>query len=374
MGLFLERPERAGKDYLLYRDEATEGYNITPNFFISGLLSKDLSYKDAELEYRRDEEPLMHFKNRLFDRDTLLLQHYDINFLFVLALYGNGNSGAKESFKEEARERFRKHFISYLERRYQFFSLQKKPDDGIGMEECISKHFRDIIGKTFRPYNDRDILYLSCETKEEYREQNLQLISQLSQDFIVRDYKLGTDPRQNIEHYSEVIARALPNDGREIRKLSYADMPEEVFLFGGYRTDKGQKDWIDEHKLYNVRYNATRSGTIGAIKDVAVAARFLVLYEIGADSHPDPHVYLIASHTKYSQLVMQRMGYPNPHGSYLIYRIFAEVQFDGINIDAVLEKARIEELERLRKAGELTEGWENNWKGTPIYHKGKDLI
>ncbi len=374
MGLFLEHPERAGQDYLIYRDEATEGYNITPNFFISGLLSKELSYKDAELEYRRDEEPMMHFKNRLFDRDTLLLQHYDINFLFVLSLYGGGNSGAKEAFRDEAREQFRKHFISYLEKRYQFFSLQQKPETEGGMEGSINKHFRDIIGKTFRPYDDRDILYLSCEKKEEYHEQNLQLISQLSEDFIVRAYKLGTDPRQNIEQYTEVIASAMSKADGSHRKLNYADMSEEVFLFGGYRTDKNQKAWIDEHKLYNVRYNITRSGTIGGVKDVAVAARFLVLYEIGTDNHPESHVYLIASHTKYSQVVMQKMGYPDPHGSYLIYRIFAEVQFDGIDIDAVLAKARIEEMERLRIAGELTEDWEEKWKGTPIYYKGKDLI
>ena len=242
------------------------------------------------------------------------------------------------------------------------------------MEGSINKHFRDIIGKTFRPYDDRDILYLSCEKKEEYHEQNLQLISQLSEDFIVRDYKLGTDPCQNIEHYTEVITSAMPKADGSHRKLNYADMPEEVFLFGGYRTDKNQKAWIDEHKLYNVRYNITRSGTIGGIKDVAVAARFLVLYEIGADNHPESHVYLIASHTKYSQVVMQKMGYPDPHGSYLIYRIFAEVQFDGIDIDAALEKARAEEIERLRMAGELTEEWEKKWIGTPIYFKGKDLI
>ncbi len=374
MGLFLEHPERAGRDYLIYRDEATEGYNITPNFFISGLLSKELSYKDAELEYRRDEEPVMHFKNRLFDRDTLLLQHYDINFLFVLSLYAGSNEGAKETFRGEAREMFRNHFIKYLEQRYQFFSLQQKTDKEGGIEQSIRTHFRDIIGKTFRPYNDRDILYLSCESKEEFREQNLQLISQLSQDFIVRDYKLGTDPRQNIEHYTESIASAIPREGVSLRKLNYADMAEEVFLFGGYRSDKGQKAWIDERQLYNVRYNVTRSGTIGGIKDVAVAARFLVLYEIGAESHPNPHVYLIASHTKYSQVVMQKMGYPDPHGSYLIYRIFAEVQFDGIDVKAVLEKARIEEMERLRIAGELTEDWERKWKGSPIYYKGKDLI
>ena len=374
MGLFLEHPERAGLDYLIYRDEATEGYNITPNFFISGLLSKEHSYKDAELEYRRDEEPMMHFKNRLFDRDTLLLQHYDINFLFVLSLYGGANEGAKETFRTEARELFRKHFIKYLEQRYQFFSLQQKPDKNGGMEDSISRHFRDIIGKTFRPYNDRDILYLSCETKEEYREQNLQLISQLSQDFIVRDYKLGTDPRQNIEHYTEVIATAIPQNGGSQRKLNYADMAEEVFLFGGYRADKNQKEWIDEHRLYNVRYNVTRSGTIGGIKDVAVAARFLVLYEIGSEENLEPHVYLIASHTKYSELVMQKMGYPDPHGSYLIYRIFAEIPFDGVDVNKVLNRAKIDEMERLRKEGKLTDDWEKNWIGTPIYYKGKDLI
>ena len=374
MGLFIEHPERAGEDYLVYRDEATEGYNITPNFFISGLLSKELSYKDAELEYRRDEEPMMHFRNRLFDRDTLLLQHYDVNFLFVLSLYGGGNSGAKEAFRDEARERFRKHFISYLERRYQFFSLQLKPDGGCSMEQSIKKHFRQIIGKTFRPYNNRDILYLSCETKEEYREQNLQLISELSQDFIVRDYKLGTDPRQDIDHYTEVITVAFPKEDNTKRKLNYADFPEEVFLFGGYRSEKGQKEWIDNRNLYNVRYNATRSGTIGGIKDMAVAARFLILYDLNAEEHTEAHVYLIASHARYTQMVMENMKYPEPHGSYLIYRIFAEVQFEGVDVDTVLEKARLAEMERLRIAGELTEDWEGKWKGTPVYYKGKDLM
>ena len=374
MGLFLAHPERAGQDYLIYRDEVTEGYNITPNFFISGLLSKERTYKDAELNYRKDEEPMMHFKNRLFDRDTLLLQHYDINFLFVLSLYGGGNEGAKETFRDEAREMFRKHFISYLEKRYQFFSLQQKPDKEGSFEDNISNHFREIIGKTFRPYNDKDILYLSCETKEEYREQNLELISRLSQDFIIRDYKLGTDPRQNIEHYTQTIATIMPKGNGHQRKLNYADMAEEVFLFGGYRTDKGQKAWIDKHNLYNVRYNVTRSGTIGGIKDVAVAARFLVLYEIGANTHPKPHVYLIASHTKYSQLVMQRMGYPDPSGSYLIYRIFAEVEFEGIDINSVINKAKEEEKERLIKEGNLKANWEREWQGTPIYYKGKDLI
>lgn len=373
MGLFLDHPERAGQDYLIYRDEVTEGYNITPNFFISGLLSKDLSYKEAELEYRRDEEPMLHFKNRLFDRDTLLLQHYDVNFLFILALYGSGNSGAKEAFREEARERFRKHFISYLEKRYQFFSLQHKPGRAKSMNDAIDRHFREIIGKTFRPYNDKDILYLSCECKEEYIEENHNLIASLSEDFLIREYKLGTDPRQHIEHYTETIISVLP-DAPELRHLTYADMAEEVFLFGGYRSDKPHKAWIDEHKLYNVRYNSARSGSVGRIKDNAVAARFLVLYEIGADSHPEPHVYLIDAHERYSQLVMTRMGYPDPKGSYLVYRIFAEVKFDGIDVEAVLNKARLAEKERLCLNGNLSEDWEARWIGTPIYFKGKDLI
>ena len=72
------------------RDDVTEGYNIIPNFFISAKLNENFDYSDDGIEKtdrKQNKHKKMQFKNRLFDRDTLLLFHYDVNFLFVLSLY-----------------------------------------------------------------------------------------------------------------------------------------------------------------------------------------------------------------------------------------------------------------------------------------------
>ncbi len=59
------------------RDEVTEGYNIIPNFFISGMVPEDLSYSDTICETNRNAKAFVsrQFPNRLFDRDTLLVTH-----------------------------------------------------------------------------------------------------------------------------------------------------------------------------------------------------------------------------------------------------------------------------------------------------------
>lgn len=74
-------------DRLPYRDELTEGYNLTPNFFIRGSIDpNNLSYSDSQL--KAEEVRLSyHFPNRLFDRDTLFVQTYSINLLYVLSSY-----------------------------------------------------------------------------------------------------------------------------------------------------------------------------------------------------------------------------------------------------------------------------------------------
>lgn len=196
-----------GKDYLIYRDEDTDGYSITPNFFISARINEDASQRDYdkdELTAKEDVEKLRHFENRLFDRDTLLLQHYDINFLFVLSLYAQSNDGLKEEFREKTRKKFRENILQYLERTYQFFSLQLKPkvdaedgeeeeDELDAMHRTIGKHFRNSIGKVFRPYGDEKFMYVAVEPEEKYYEENLQLLAELSQDFTIRHYKLNTN-------------------------------------------------------------------------------------------------------------------------------------------------------------------------------------
>lgn len=65
------------------RDDLTEGYNVIPNFFISSMLTPELDFRD-DIELTSKKEKCFRseqFGNRLFDRDTLLVCHYDVNFL-----------------------------------------------------------------------------------------------------------------------------------------------------------------------------------------------------------------------------------------------------------------------------------------------------
>lgn len=55
------------------------------------------------------------FKNRVFDRDTLFLRMYDINFLFALYACVNRSQSIRGKFKEDAKEVFRRDFIKYID-------------------------------------------------------------------------------------------------------------------------------------------------------------------------------------------------------------------------------------------------------------------
>jgi len=136
-----------------YRDPLTEGYNITPNFFIRGFVKAEdlveghaVYYKD-HLTINEQEMPInKHFENRLFDRDTLILQSYNINFLFVLASYIN-NTGNK-SVKERIHERIRTDLLKVFNDRYDFFHVTPI----VNMKTFVDKNFEEYIGKMY--YSD----------------------------------------------------------------------------------------------------------------------------------------------------------------------------------------------------------------------------
>ena len=89
-----EQNEEKEKGTNILRDKVTEGYNIIPNFFISAKQDDLGMHSDIEWVDRNNQEfTSRQFDNRLFDRDTLLVCHYDVNFLYVVALYGKKNEG-----------------------------------------------------------------------------------------------------------------------------------------------------------------------------------------------------------------------------------------------------------------------------------------
>lgn len=185
-----------------YYDEVTEGYNITPNFFIRGMVNPlHLNYTEAELEQQKgkDGKPAVekrwHHKNRLFDRDTLFVLKYSINFLFVLSAYAAGR--VDEAYKKHIREKFRKNLKDELERKYHFYLLMSKGN----RKEAIDRHFRLLNGKVFNSFNDGRILLCAFEKGKCGA---VQLFEQIKSDFRVIRYRLGQDIHEAIQSQPEI--------------------------------------------------------------------------------------------------------------------------------------------------------------------------
>ena len=141
---------------LPYRDDLTEGYNVTPNFFISAEISNsNRSYAADNLKHRVGEDKRSRqFRNRLFDRDTLWLSHYDLNFLYVLSVYAGGSRYAKSAFKEKARKLFREKIIEVLIDNYDFYEIVNTD-----IKKFVNDNFREFVGKLYH-FDNKLILAL----------------------------------------------------------------------------------------------------------------------------------------------------------------------------------------------------------------------
>lgn len=202
LNLFLdERVEDAAlrKEHPIYRDELTEGYNIIPNFFISAKMDEKLSYADNVSATDRKQNVFLsrHFKNRLFDRDTLLVYHYDVNFLYVVSLYARENAHQKAQWKQKVRELFREKIQEALKEKYAFYAMAPKP--GVNHEEYLRRNFQELLGKVFRPFEDTQYLSLALDSKED----NTALLAKLQQDYYVVACPLGTNPKEVLSGVGE---------------------------------------------------------------------------------------------------------------------------------------------------------------------------
>lgn len=174
---------------LMYRDEKTEGYNITPNFFIRGHIDKDKlnNYSENGLRKEGKEYISYHFENRLFDRDTLILQSYNINFLFVLAAYVQGAGDQKD----QIRSIFRDNIKEVLQRRYQFYVI--KPRVQQEADQYMQDNFSKVLGKVFAPYDEKqtNCYSMALDTDKKYADSNAGLLAELKQYFFVKEVAIG---------------------------------------------------------------------------------------------------------------------------------------------------------------------------------------
>jgi hypothetical protein len=144
---------------LRYRDKITEGYNISPNFFIYGYIDDINNYDTHSITKKGKVIPSYHFENRLFDRDTLFVHQYKINFLFVLKAYTNFNDGEIENFRKEVKSTFRNNFLDFFNDSskcgFKFYESILHHNDH---KSFIENNFKKLNGKSFCTIDNRLLL------------------------------------------------------------------------------------------------------------------------------------------------------------------------------------------------------------------------
>ena len=188
------------------RDEVTEGYNIIPNFFISAKMDKEFDYSNDGIEKtdrKKNKHKQIQFKNRLFDRDTLLLFHYDVNFLFVLSLYARNNTSQKAEWKNDIRNKFRKEIQDWLQKDYDFYAMRARP--GVDGEEYIRHNFKQVVGKIYTPFSDEKTYSLALDNNDPEGD-NKEILSALSEFFYVKPCNLGQNPDEVLPATANQIA------------------------------------------------------------------------------------------------------------------------------------------------------------------------
>lgn len=204
------------------RDERTEGYEIIPNFFISAKMDEDFDYGNDGIEKtdrKKNKHKNVQFMNRLFDRDTMLLFHYDVIFLYVLSLYARDNVSQKAAWKISIRERFRREIQEWLQKDYDFYAMRAKP--GVDDTAYIKTHFQQILGKMYAPFaQDKHIYSLALENCDQYKAENDALLSELRQHFFVEPCALGRNPLEVLPEVSAVGTGVIPTDASEKNVLT----------------------------------------------------------------------------------------------------------------------------------------------------------
>ena len=345
-----------------YRDPLTEGYNITPNFFIRGVIDFE-NPRNQEQKLIKDstfQKENKHFFNRLFDRDTLFLQSYNMNFMFVVAAYVRNTDDV--ALKKSIQSMFRQDFIDFIDNKFDFSILEARNGN---LLESVERNFKKLNGKIYHPSDSSNIVILALDKDEKYQFENLRILSEIEDDFSIYEYHLGTNPDEVKRPVQYQYWKTLGSMVAESNESSYGEKTnrqyekyqksqQDTILFGVY-VNKEHLDWILNNKKYNVRLGSR----VGAVKRTqqVTSAKYLVLYD--SSSENTYKIFNLSDkHYIWNAEKMHEMKYYKKfteNDQYYIYDILNETDELGeIDVASVLKRVKENAKEEIVK-------------GTPIY-------
>ena len=365
------------------QDPLTEGYNIIPNFFISAFVDKERKYianknieghpfiKNGEIVKDENGEIVpqtymsFQFKDRLFDRDTLILSHFDVNFLYVLYLYARNKQNEKAAWRTEVRDIFRREIRRVLQDKFDFFALKSKGNTLAG-EQFIKDHFKELQGKLYRPYGDKSLYALALEKQKAKNTKDSEVYHLLEELFEIKGVKLGDNPKDDLEQMVKQSQITIPNmvSTNYLPQYHVDGNLDTYFLIGMYH-DQAHWDWITGKNdkgtlIYNVRLDPKRDGSMPKTRIRAMKPKYAILYEEGHEKENNYRVFRIHDYAVMSEDRMRLALYPRePKGDYFIFRFDEE-----ITLDCKLDINKIIGLKSLEK---------DYVTGAPIFVKGSEL-
>lgn len=123
----------------------------------------------------------------------------------------------------------------------------------------------------------------------------------------------------------------------------YIEHKNKTFLFGAYRGEKCQLDWIlgektqRYEKLYNIRFNkdlfSMRNG--GALSNVL--PDYILIYNT-QNPQEDYHLFPCVNSTIKEKEDMELLKYPNPNGAYIVYSLGNELPAEPLDINGLIKQ------------------------------------
>lgn len=123
----------------------------------------------------------------------------------------------------------------------------------------------------------------------------------------------------------------------------YIDNKDRTFLFGAYRGEKSQLEWIlgentqRYEKLYNIRFNqdlfSQRNG--GTLSNVL--PDYVLLYNT-QNPQVGYHLFPCINFSIKEQGEMEQLKYPNPNGAYVVFSLGEELLAEPLDINELIKK------------------------------------
>lgn len=352
-------------DIHLQDNSLTEGYDVIPNFFISAFVYKDHRYNDGENNIKKHYDKggkhctkvSFQFPDRLFDRDTLFLSQYDVNFLYILYLYGRNKANEKAQWKQHVRKIFRDEIRAVIENEFLIYAMKARL--GVDGAQYLRQHFYELNGRVFQPYGEERSMFFAyarptrnmAETQGQYEE--------LSKYFVIQPCNMGQDPQSVLKNDIEKELQQ-PVATPQWLTIHYLERDLNRGVLVGYYRNKEHLQWIlgnnDKGSLvYNVRLKLkgdedVRDGahTEGFYKKKNI--QFVILYTDDVEATGEYRVFHVKDMAaRVTEERMRATGYPlDVNGNYTFFRFDEEVSIGRLRIVDLLNALKRKHLEEFK--------------------------